>query len=134
MSAGVVYAALFAQLTHASVAAVAPGGIHRDRAPAGTSYPFVVLGAEPVEVSDVLAGEAYFGGEWTVRVVDTGDSAKAADDAYAVVHGRLQAAELTIAGYTSMVCRRRTFFSYDEDIEGGGRAQHVGGTYLIMAT
>lgn len=132
---GEVFAAIYAELDHVSVAAVAPGGVYRDRAPAATPFPYVVLAAPlPLDSTDVLAGEAFVTGDWTVKVVDESLSAKAADDAYTVVHGRLQDVNLSVTGYTTMVCRRRTIFSYDEDVEGGGSIQHVGATYRIAVT
>jgi hypothetical protein len=130
VSAGAVFAAIYAKVNGTTGLT---GGVWRDRAPRGTPFPFAVMSAEPVEVSDVLTGEAYFGGEWTVKVVDKGESATTADTVYATIHTALQNTTLTISGYTAMICRRRSFFSYDEDLEGGERAQHVGGTYRIMA-
>ena len=133
MSAGLVFEGLYGRLNDASITATVTGGIHRDRAPRSAVFPFIVMSVEPVDVSDVLPGEAYFEGDWTVKVVTKGESAKTADDAYALVHARLQDYAITLSGYTTMVCRRASFFSYDEDIEGGERAQHVGGVYHIMA-
>ena len=134
MSAGPVFQGLYGRLNDVSITATVTGGIHRDRAPRSVSFPYIVMSVEPVDVSDVLSGEAYFEGDWTVKVVDKSDSAKVADDAYALVHARLQDYALTISGRTTMVCRRSSFFSYDEDLEGGERAQHVGGVYHIAAT
>jgi len=135
MTAAALETAVYTALNVGAVLALAPGGVHRRKAPQGSGDATIVIFVfENALDVKTLAGPAWLDSEFTVRVVCAGLATGPADAAYAAVHVRLEGVTLTIPGMTSMYCRRTRLLSYDEDAEGGKTYQHVGGTYRVMAT
>lgn len=135
MSTAALEQAVFVAANVAPVLALAPGGVHRRKAPQGTGDATVVIFTfDDGRDVKTLAGPAWEDVTVTVRAVCEGLSTAPADAAYAAVHARLEGVALTITGMTPMYCRREMLLSYDEEAEGGKTYQHVGGTYRLMAS
>lgn len=118
------------------LAAAAPGGVHRGRAPAGTVTPFIVLGFQGG--SGVLSGNA-------VRLMSkqlflakaTGETAKSEDVAQAaailddaLVTG-VKTAGMTATGGLVLACYPEQPFMLDE-VSGSEEWTHIGGLYRLL--
>lgn len=135
MSTAAMETGVYAALNVAGVLSLAPGGVHRRKAPQGSGdATVVILTFDDGRAISTLPGQAWEDASFTVRAVCEGLSTGPADAAYDAAHVRLEGVALTIPGMVTMLCRRETLLSYDEDVEGGKTYQHVGGTYRVMAT
>jgi hypothetical protein len=136
VSTALIEQGVYELLNHASVTALAPGGVHRRKATQGSGDATVVIFRfDDADDVKVLGGAtSWLNSAVEVRAVCEGLSTAEADAAYAAAHTRLEGSALPVGGQTTLYCRRFGLLSYDEDVEGGKTYQHVGGRYRIMVT
>lgn len=122
-----VSAAIISRLSAAGVAPA--GGAHFDIAPAGTSYPYIVI-------SYIAGGEENFTNVdtrnevWQVKAISNSASAARLLQNSSKNALHKQESNLSVSGYGVMWCRAETPFAFTEDI-GDQQIYHRGWRYRI---
>jgi len=134
----VIDQAVLAILTgDAILAALLPGGVHWDIAPAGLSQ-FVIVSLQDF-TTDAVFGDDDGGTEtvgYLVKAVTRTGAADTALDAAARIHDLLERQPLNLSGtgYELMVMQRTRRVRYSEFDANNAEWQHVGGVYSVMVS
>lgn len=119
-------------LNDATLTTLAPGRVHRDFAPEGTSAPFVIVNLQTEFPVDEFGGHAYLVAQVQVKAVDQATTTTAAQTALDRCDALLNGTTLTIAGHTALTSKRIRRFGFVER-DGELRWQHRGADYEVWA-
>lgn len=115
----------------ATLASLAPGGVWRGVAKAGTTGTFVVFNLQGEADIYTMGVRAMLDGVYQIKAVTPGTSASATWDAAERIDALFTDATLTCANGTVLLSRRQQIISYSET-DGGEMYQHVGGLFQIV--
>ena len=124
--------AIFTALNVTSLTDLAPGGIFNTLAPKGTAAPYVLFQVSSKIDDNFSYTKRGADAVYIVKAISQSPWPKEASDIDTQIDALLENATLTISGYTQLVCRRQSDFSFTEDV-GGEVYQHQGGLYGITA-
>lgn len=106
--------------------------IYDGNAPAGASFPFVILNRQDGRPTYAMATVPAFETDiWMVKGVDRSDSADTAEAIAARLNTLLTDGVLSISGASLLYLRRESDVDFQE-VEDGRKYQHVGSLYRLL--
>lgn len=114
----------------ATLSGLAPGGVWRGVAPAGTTGVYVVFNSMGESDQYALAARAFTESDYQIKALAPGESALPAWTAAERIEYLLTDKALAMPSGRLMACRRNQVVSMTE-ADGGEQYQHAGGIYRI---
>lgn len=106
--------------------------IYHNQAPEGAGFPFVILQKQTGTPTEAFGDPSALETDiWLVKAVDRNDTADAAENVAARIIVLLNDANLSIAGSTTLYCRRQSDVEYPEVIQGVFY-YHVGSLFRLV--
>jgi len=106
--------------------------IYHQQAPAGASYPLVIINKQTGTPTEAFGDPSAFETDvWMVKAVDRSNSADTAEAIQARLDALLSDGTLSISGASLMYLRRQSDVEYSET-DDGVRYQHAGSLYRLL--
>ena len=108
----------------------AANNIFHAKAPSNATPPYIVVHRQAETDDWTFAGQPMEHDVWTVKAINRGGSASAAEDIRAAVTAALNDAPLTVTGFALLQLRRMSKFDFPE-VEDGTQFNHCGAIFRV---